>query len=387
MERHYGMDWLRIGAFALLILFHVGMVFVPWGFHVKSTPTYDWATIPMLFTSPWRLSLLFLVSGYASRALLTRSPALGDFVRGRTARLLVPLLFGIVVVVPAQPWVELVTKHGYAGSYWDFLAHDYFRFGTLEGIVLPTWNHLWFVLYLWVYTLALTALLTIPGAGKAQAWFDRAFAGSRAVWLPVPYLWLTQVVLFQRWTDTHYLIGDGVAHLAYFPVFLFGFGMANSRAAMAGMVRWWKPAALLAIASYGVTVAVELRYPGLTPAPQWVSDVMLWARQVQCWMSIVALIGVAERYLNRDHPWRQTLTEAVFPFYIIHQTAIIVVFYWLMPLKLGAGIEFPVLVAATIVSCGAFYWIGRELAWLRPLIGLRRRSRPAPEPAAVPVLV
>ena len=69
MERHYGMDWLRIGAFGLLILYHIGMVFVPWGFQVKTAHPLAWAEIPMLLTSPWRLTLLFVVSGYASRAL------------------------------------------------------------------------------------------------------------------------------------------------------------------------------------------------------------------------------------------------------------------------------------------------------------------------------
>ncbi|HSX55060.1 MAG TPA: acyltransferase, partial [Sphingomonas sp.] len=66
MERHYGMDWLRVGAFGLLILYHIGMVFVPWGYHAKTAAPAEWVTVPMLFTSPWRLTLLFLVSGYAS---------------------------------------------------------------------------------------------------------------------------------------------------------------------------------------------------------------------------------------------------------------------------------------------------------------------------------
>ena len=86
MQRHYGLDWLRIGAFAILILYHIGMVFVPWGFHAKLA-TEQWVTIPMMLSNPWRLSLLFLVSGYASRALCVRHPGPWPFVRNRTARL------------------------------------------------------------------------------------------------------------------------------------------------------------------------------------------------------------------------------------------------------------------------------------------------------------
>ena len=61
--RHYGLDWLRIGAFGLLILYHIGMFFVPWDWHVKTARPMDWVAIPMLLTNSWRLVLLFVVSG------------------------------------------------------------------------------------------------------------------------------------------------------------------------------------------------------------------------------------------------------------------------------------------------------------------------------------
>ena len=86
MERHYGMDWLRIGAFALLILYHVGMVFVPWGFHVKTAHPMEWVAIPMLATNAWRLMLLFVVSGYASRALVRQVRRAGRLPRATATR-------------------------------------------------------------------------------------------------------------------------------------------------------------------------------------------------------------------------------------------------------------------------------------------------------------
>jgi glucans biosynthesis protein C len=140
MERHYGMDWLRIGAFGLLIFYHIGMVFVPWGFQLKTQHPMIWTEIPMYLTSPWRLTLLFVVSGYASRALFSKSASPVAFRKSRTARLLWPLLFGMAVIVPPQTWVELTTQHGYTQSFGYFITHDYFRFGTLDGIRLPTWN-------------------------------------------------------------------------------------------------------------------------------------------------------------------------------------------------------------------------------------------------------
>ena len=72
------------------------------------------------------------------------------------------------------------------------------------------------------------------------------------------------------------------------------------------------------------------------------------------------------------------LTEAVFPFYIIHQTAIVLGEHWLLPLHLHPAAEFAILVAGTWGACWAFYLAGREIGWLRPLIGLRPRlAKPA----------
>ena len=377
MQRHCGMDWLRIGAFALLIFYHIGMVFVPWGFHVKTAHPAAWVEIPMLFTNPWRLTLLFVVSGYASRALLSKTPGLGSFLRSRSARLLIPLAFGMAVIVPPQTWVELVGKHGYTHGFLWFWLHDYFRFGTLFGIVVPTWNHLWFVAYLWVYTLALCLLALIPGTDRLQTAFDRLFAGPRALWVPLAFLLVTQFWLFHREDDTHDLFGDALAHLQYFPAMLIGFGLAGSRTVLTGLSRHWKLSATIAVASYATIAALLVAYPDFSFPTHDVATAFRFARQIDTWAAIAALIGIANRFLDHDHRWRATLAEATFPFYIIHQTVIVLVEYRLLPWHVGPLAEFLVLVPATIAGCWAFYLIGRRIDRLRPLIGLKRRSAPA----------
>ena len=371
MTRHYGMDWLRIGAFALLILYHIGMVFVPWNFHVKSLHVEDWVRLPMLASNAWRLTLLFVVSGYASRALLNRSSSTAGFFANRCNRLLVPLLFGIAVIVPPQPWVELVTKHAYTGSYLTFWSHDYFRFGKLAGLTLPTWNHLWFVVYLWAYTTALTLGLIVVRGGWLQRVFDWVF-GSWAVFvLPVAWLIFVHGWWFQMAAETQALYGDWVAHVTYFPAFLFGFGLARSEPVMAAITRWWTVGAVAALLGYGAILAIELEWPGDLVAPRWIYPGYGVAHALEQWGAIVALIGIAERHWNRDHRWRRVLTEAVFPFYLIHQTIIVLVMYALLPAGLPGWAEFACLLAATTIGCIAFYWIGRSIAPLRPLIGLR----------------
>ena len=371
--RHYGMDWLRVGAFGLLILYHVGMVFVPWDYHINAVPPVDWATLPMLALNAWRLSLLFVVSGYASRALLGKSAGYGGFAKNRTARLLVPLIFGMAVIVPPQPWVELSVKYGYPGDYWHFWTRDYFLFHKLGRLDLPTWNHLWFVAYLWVYTMLLVLVALVAGKLPWQRWFDRLLGGLGVLWIPLIWLIAVHGWWFVMIGETHALFGDWVAHASYLPAFLFGFGLARSEPAMAAIARWWHWGLAIALIGYAGVLAVELNWPGNVPAPRRVYTPYGIAHALQQWGAIVALIGIAERWWNRDAPVRPMLTEAVFPFYIIHQTIIVVVMFWLMNLGLPRWAEFAILVAATVAGCWAFYLIGRGIRPLRPFIGLRLR--------------
>ncbi|HEY6620202.1 MAG TPA: hypothetical protein VIY68_11685 [Steroidobacteraceae bacterium] len=74
---------------------------------------------------------------------------------------------------------------------------------------------------------------------------------------------------------------------------------------------------------------------------------------------------------DHDGPIRRYLTEAIFPFYIIHQTTIEVLGHYLAKERLPLGIEATLLVAATIASCFAVYEVVRRIGVLRPLFGLK----------------
>jgi len=135
--RHYGLDWLRIAAFGLLIVYHVCMVFAPWDWVVKAPVTYPGLIAPMAALTPWRLPLLFAVSGYASRKLFAKSDGVRGFIASRNARLLIPWAFGMAVLVPPEMWVR-VRETGYPFGLLHFWAGDYWRFGNFSARSFPS---------------------------------------------------------------------------------------------------------------------------------------------------------------------------------------------------------------------------------------------------------
>lgn len=379
--RRFDLDWLRIGAFGLLILYHIGMVFVPWGFHIKTAHPVRWLEPPMLLTNAWRLPLLFLISGIASRVMLAKATP-GRFARERTRRLLVPLVAGMALWITPQAWVDLTVNHGYARSFAWFWLHDNWRFDGRLGIVVPTWNQLWFVAYLWVYTLVAAIVMAVVPVERIQRAFDAAFGGVRLLLLPLLWLAATRIAFFDRWPETHTLVADGYAHLTYGFAFAFGLLLGGTATLWTAIARWWRVAGVAALLAWVVVAWLDLAVGDSDTLSPLALAAARTVRAVQCWGGIVGLLGFAQAHLAFDHPWRTTLNAAVFPAYIAHQTIILVVEFWLRPFGLPGWAEFAVLLPATVAGSAAFYLAGRDVAWLRPLMGLAAARSAVARPVA-----
>jgi glucan biosynthesis protein C len=382
--RHYGLDWLRIAAFALLILYHIGMVFAPWDWVIKTGHRYPELIVPMEMVSPWRLALLFAVSGYASRRLFAKDGSAELFARSRASRLLVPLAFGMAVLVPLEMWV-LVMENGYSQPYLHFWAFDYWRWGEFYGRIFPSWEHLWFVAYLAVYTFVLAGALHWWGR-KLLAAFDAladwAAQGWRLLWLPLAGLVLSRLGLLFVVPEKAGLLTDWSGHAQFFSVFVFGFVLGGSPQLWTAVARMWRPALLLAVITGVIDVWTEVAYPGEAPIGHAMMALDRAARVAMSWGMILVLFHAAQRWWNHDHKWRKPLAEAVFPAYLVHHGVIVLVAWYSLPFKLSAGVEFVLLLAATVSACAATYLVGGRIAWLRPLIGLSAKPLPVAPAAA-----
>ncbi len=89
---------------------------------------------------------------------------------------------------------------------------------------------------------------------------------------------------------------------------------------------------------------------------------------------MAAVLGFARHWIGADSAARRYLTDAIFPYYIVHQTVIIMIAHALRDHDLPAGLEAGIVIAGTLALCALTYEIVRRVAVLRPLFGLRWTS-------------
>jgi len=385
-QRLYFLDWIRICAFFLLILYHTGMYYVTWDWHVKS-PFASTAIEPlMMLSSPWRLSLLFLVGGVASAFLMKKLTG-GAFLRERSKRLLLPLLFGMLVIVPPQPYYEVIEKLGYAGSYADFMSlyiKGYNGF-CKDGhcLDLPTWNHLWFVVYLWVYTMVLGAIAAVFGAARlarASDWLGRQLRGWKMIVLPVLFLAIVRITLKDVSFNNGALVNDWFSHATYLGFFLCGVLMATQP-------RFWEEAEARRFAALGIALTcwAAIVIAHFTPdIPEVWFPLFRTIYALSQWCAILAVCGFGRRHLNFDSAKRRYLTQAVFPVYIVHQTLIVVIAHNIKPAGIAPVTEGMLLVVLTVTLSFGIFEVVRRVPVLRPFFGLGKESAAQAVPAPLP---
>ena len=382
MNRRHDIDALRAIAFAFLILYHLCMLYVAeWPWHLKSSYVFEALQLPMMFMNRWRMDLIFLISGI-STAFLMRGKASGNFLGQRSKRLLWPLLIGIVVVVPIQPYCQGVANglvepgfltflgHYYTGYAWPAKAFDGWEHGF-------TWNHLWYLAYLWCYT-ALLLLLRPVFESRPMRAIEQAFNNLRGarlrIWPAIPLL-IATCLLQLHFEDTGDLIHDWYRHAIYFTVFVYGWWLGRSEALWPELARLRKISLAAALAVFAMYIAIVRNQP--ETLPPWLLLIIWILRIAYIWLSLATVLGWGHALLNRHFRWLPWATEAVKPWYILHQSLIVLLAYWLVPLKLGAMVELPLVLLGTVAGCWSLTALIKRSRWLRPAFGLKNPSRAA----------
>ncbi len=368
MRRH-DLDWLRVIAFGLLIFYHVGMFFVPWGWHIKNEPTYDGLRYPMAFLNQWRLPLLFVVSGMGTWFAMAKRTN-GQFAGERLRRLLLPLVFGILVIVPPQVYIERLDKGQFAGGYFSWWPMQVFRGVYPEGNF--SWHHLWFIVYLLAFSLLLIPLMRLQRDKPDNAltgWLRRTMASPVGMYVFIIPLYLWESLLEPFFPSTHAFIGDWFNVINYMTLFFFGFLLMT-----VGDIFWTTVERHRRIFLVGGLIGFSanlLIWTSLEDSVP-VHFIEAFVKVFNLWSWLLALFGYAARYLNRPGAFVSYANEAVYPFYILHQTIIVLLAWYLKPWSTGLGLKFTVLAGSTFLMTWLLYeGFIRRVPFLRPLFGLK----------------
>ena len=374
--RRYDLDWLRIIAFSLLILYHVGMFYVTWGWHVKSV--YSSPTVEPLMSAvnPWRLALLFFISGVAIRFATDKAASMKSFAWSRVSRLGLPLLFGIYVWIMPQAFYQVLQSGEFTGSLLEFYP-DYVAFEQAYSMITPTWNHLWYLAYVLTYILIAVAILPwlrrVPKSRFWQALVERPFIIVFVLILPfaINETWLTPI-----YPTTHALVNDWAHHLHRFMIFLVGFFVAKDVQFWRSVDKVWKFAPVLAITAWlvlqnGQAVAGWARAFLPDTGLRFLFNYVI---TIYAWSCILTLLGFGQRFLNRESPLLRYLTGAIFCYYVLHQTITVVAGYYLTQYQLGVVVESLLVLIATVAGCVAGYEVIRRIPKIGILFGVHKVS-------------
>jgi len=358
-ERYDFLDWLRVIAIFVLFFFHTGMIFVGWGWHIVNSQTIPSLAWPMDIAHRLRMPLLFVIAGAGMWFALQRRTT-AKFVQERTVKLLLPLIAGMFLVVPPQIYYERLLRGQWSGGYLDFYASR-----VLQFVPYPagnfSWHHLWFIMYLYVYV-----LLLLP----AMLWWRRR--GTQLAprsWLflfGVP-LGINEVLLKHTYPESHNLVSDWYIFNHYLLLTAYGYLMASMPGVwqwLAGCRRWSLAAGL---------VSFVLLISGFSTGVIQHDSVVDWVgANIFTWLWMMVFLGYGYRYLSFASPLLVWAREASYPVYILHQTVIVVIGYYVIQYAWAPWTKYFVILILSMAVCVALYeGLVRRLVFLRFLFGMK----------------
>jgi|WetSurMetagenome_2_1015567.scaffolds.fasta_scaffold260045_1 glucans biosynthesis protein C len=363
-QRRYDIDWLRTLAVMMLVFMHTATIFtLNGGSVVKGTPNTGIVAVSTFF-GEFLMPLMFFIAGASVwLALGRRSP--GQFLGERAKRLLVPLAFGIVAVMPILSYLYAVNREGYQGS---FLA------SYLPGLAQFPFGHLWFILYLFIFSVALLPFfmyMKSPRGSRFAAFLGRLCdrrGGLIVFFVPLVLLEAARRIMPSP-ND------NNVARVLLVAFFVYGFlAMSDPRIGRA-IERNGKYALALVVPVMATIVSIVVGY-GIAEGAElqpWMYGVLGPLSIVNATLVIVTLLSYGKRFLNRDSRALRYLSKASYPFYVLHWVPIAVIAYFVMKLNLGAVASYLIIVPASFAATFLLYEVVvRRTSVTRFLFGVKQ---------------
>ena len=360
-ERRYDLDWLRVLGVLLLIPFHVALIFVlqPYTImYIRDVVNSPALSVNTGFIHMWHMPMLFMISGAATYfALGVRSA--GEYIRERFLRLLVPLVFGLLTFVPLTIYIQHSKVRSLQQGYLGFFHIDLNQLDGMSGAFTPA--HLWFILYLFVFSLVGLPIFQWLRTEKGRRVIEslgtaRQASLSLIVWgIPLTLAAATGIL-------------GAMNPLYYFLIFFYGFVLASD-------VRFQQSIDKLTwvVLAYGVfaatlnAIAPTESYTAWTP--QWMALGLIY--EMGRWGLTLATLGLGHRFLNHTNNLLRYASEAAMPFYLLHMTFSVITGYFVVQLDAPIAVKYPLVVFVATGLTLVAYELVRRWNVTRWLFGMK----------------
>lgn len=354
--RMHDNDWMTVLAMLTVFLFHCARFFNNEDWHVKNIQLSEGLSFFVSFTGQWIMPLFFLLSGISSFYSLKARPA-GQYLGNRFRRLAIPFVFGtLVVLVPVQVWMERVSHGQFQGSFIEFYPRYFDGFYAFGGNFAWMGLHLWYLEILFVLTLlTLPVLLFLKKEGPSR--IISGMAGGiekyKATFLFGVPVWLMEVLVSLQPDGAGRRDFGGWSALTYLVVFVLGFILASDSRFRAAIARTRLTSLTLAFLTTSLIFVFPLDLSSFGPVINSLGSLFL--RSFNSWFWLSAILGYGSTYLNFSNRLLTYLRTAVLPFYVLHQTIIVTVGFFISQCKISVMIKYLMLSSLSFVLVMAIY--------------------------------
>ena len=356
----------------LLVFYHSGRFFDEPAWHLKNATGNFGIEVFNRVLDLWQMPMFFLVAG-AAVWFSMGGRGVGAFAKERVLRLLIPLIFGMLILVPPQVYLERLFDGDYSGSFWAWYPHTFqgtYSVGNAASGNL-SWHHLWFLAYLFVFSMLLIPVFRFFRREDKKPLLERIggfFSKPGAVFLPaIPLIVIDLTLRGIFGYGNQNLVYDWANFLFYIFIFFCGYIMMSDARIMQAVKRHTGVAlGILAVC----IICFVLTDNNVIDAP--VLQKISWS--LGTWMALLIWTGLAMRLLNFSNGLLRYANDAVLPVYILHQTLIIIIGYFVIRWDWPVAGKYPFIVVSVFISSLLIYEIVRRIGITRFILGIKARE-------------